>query len=201
MRSYEVLRPGSRTLLGGLGRSDSAVVARRYKLLAAGVVLAIGAALAWPLRRSDPIPSARFDVAPSATAPSYAAPAPDTAPTIQTPAGTFDAQLAAMRRHDEDDPFADIPPAAVAPASDTGPLFSTVSSGSDDAAPPAVPAVARQVHVVHEGDSLDRLAKRYLGDEGRALEIFDLNRDVLDNPHVLRIGAELQIPPATTTAN
>ncbi len=53
------------------------------------------------------------------------------------------------------------------------------------------------MHVVHEGDSLDRLAKRYLGDEARALEIFDLNRDVLANPHVLAIGIELRIPQAT----
>ena len=49
-------------------------------------------------------------------------------------------------------------------------------------------------HVVQNSDTLEKLAKRYLGDEGRALEIFDLNRDLLDNPHLLPIGAELQIP-------
>jgi nucleoid-associated protein YgaU len=51
-----------------------------------------------------------------------------------------------------------------------------------------------RIHVVHQGDSLDRLAKRYLGDEARALEIFDLNREALENPHLLPIGAELRIP-------
>jgi nucleoid-associated protein YgaU len=56
------------------------------------------------------------------------------------------------------------------------------------------PAPTHRIHVVHEGDSLDRLAKRYLGDESRALEIFDLNRELLDNPHVLRLGTELKIP-------
>ena len=49
-------------------------------------------------------------------------------------------------------------------------------------------------HVVQNSDTLEKLAKRYLGDEGRALEIFDLNRDVLDNPHLLPINAELRIP-------
>jgi len=49
-------------------------------------------------------------------------------------------------------------------------------------------------HVVQNNDTLDKLAKRYLGDEGRALEIFDRNRDLLDNPHLLPIGAELSIP-------
>jgi nucleoid-associated protein YgaU len=55
-------------------------------------------------------------------------------------------------------------------------------------------ASAPQHHVVHNGDTLGRLAKRYLGDESRSLEIFDLNRDVLSNPHLLPIGAELRIP-------
>ena len=50
------------------------------------------------------------------------------------------------------------------------------------------------IHVVHNGDTLERLAERYLGDGRRALELFDLNRDVLENPHLLPIGAELRIP-------
>lgn len=49
-------------------------------------------------------------------------------------------------------------------------------------------------HVVQNSDTLEKLAKRYLGDESRALEIFDLNRDILDNPHLLPINAELRIP-------
>jgi nucleoid-associated protein YgaU len=49
-------------------------------------------------------------------------------------------------------------------------------------------------HVVQNSDTLEKLAKRYLGDKRRALEIFDLNRDVLDNPHLLPIDAELRIP-------
>ncbi len=50
------------------------------------------------------------------------------------------------------------------------------------------------VHIVRNGDTLEKLAQRYLGDEGRALELFDLNREQLSNPHLLPIGAELRIP-------
>jgi nucleoid-associated protein YgaU len=53
-----------------------------------------------------------------------------------------------------------------------------------------------RIHVIHDGDTLERLAKRYLNDGSRALELFDLNRDVLDNPNLLEIGVELRIPIA-----
>ncbi|WP_148073598.1 LysM peptidoglycan-binding domain-containing protein [Bythopirellula goksoeyrii] len=50
------------------------------------------------------------------------------------------------------------------------------------------------LHVVCNGDTLERLAERYLDDPGRGLEIFDLNRDQLSNPYLLPIGVELRIP-------
>lgn len=53
------------------------------------------------------------------------------------------------------------------------------------------------LYVVHNGDTLEKLAKRYLGDASRALEIFDINRDQLTNPHLLPIGAELRVPVET----
>ena len=74
-------------------------------------------------------------------------------------------------------------------------MYSTIDADSDaDAESPY------RIHVVHEGDSLERLAERYLADGGRSLELFDLNRDILDNPHLLRIGAELRIPIAPSDA-
>ena len=70
------------------------------------------------------------------------------------------------------------------------PAYSTsqVASADDSAWPEEI------VHIVHNGDTLEKLAERYLGDAGRALELFDLNRDQLANPHLLPIGAELRIP-------
>jgi nucleoid-associated protein YgaU len=49
-------------------------------------------------------------------------------------------------------------------------------------------------HRVVDGDTLDGLAQRYLGSPARAQELFDANRDVLSDPRLLPIGAELKIP-------
>lgn len=49
-------------------------------------------------------------------------------------------------------------------------------------------------HVVTDGDTLASLAGRYLGDAGRAQELFELNRDRLDHPDVLPIGMVLKAP-------
>jgi nucleoid-associated protein YgaU len=49
-------------------------------------------------------------------------------------------------------------------------------------------------HRVVDGDDLRRLARRYLNDANRAIEIFHLNRDVLVQPDLLPLGVELQIP-------
>lgn len=62
---------------------------------------------------------------------------------------------------------------------------------------PSMPATVRSEaiwHVVTDGDSLPKLAERYLRDARRAREIYDLNRDVLTSPDLLPIGAEIRIP-------
>lgn len=67
-----------------------------------------------------------------------------------------------------------------------------------DAAPRAAPPASRsagRTHRVVDGDTLSRLALRYLGDADRFAEIFAANRDVLPEPDVLPIGVELKIPP------
>jgi len=63
------------------------------------------------------------------------------------------------------------------------------ASGDDPAA-----RQSELIYTVRNGDTLEKLAQRYLDDAGRALEIFDLNRDQLTNPYLLPIGAQLQIP-------
>jgi nucleoid-associated protein YgaU len=50
-------------------------------------------------------------------------------------------------------------------------------------------------HRIVDGDTLAALAQRYLGSPARAREIFDANRNVLSDPELLPIGAELKIPP------
>jgi nucleoid-associated protein YgaU len=56
-------------------------------------------------------------------------------------------------------------------------------------------------HVVVDGDSLARLAGRYLDDPRRGEEIFALNQGVLTDPALLPIGAELKLPDRATTGS
>jgi nucleoid-associated protein YgaU len=58
----------------------------------------------------------------------------------------------------------------------------------------ARPADGPQVHKIVDGDTLEALAARYLGSAARAMEIFQVNRDVLADPELLPIGVELKIP-------
>jgi hypothetical protein len=56
-------------------------------------------------------------------------------------------------------------------------------------------------HIVVDGDSLAKLAGRYLDDPHRASEIYELNRDRLNDPELLPIGVELAIPPRSAIAH
>lgn len=51
-----------------------------------------------------------------------------------------------------------------------------------------------RTHIVTDGDSLPKLAQRYLGDAARSAEIYDQNRDELTHPDLLPLGVELKLP-------
>jgi nucleoid-associated protein YgaU len=51
-----------------------------------------------------------------------------------------------------------------------------------------------RTHRIIDGDTLEGLAQRYLGSANRASELLNANRDVLADPNLLPIGAELRIP-------
>lgn len=59
----------------------------------------------------------------------------------------------------------------------------------------AEPDSSERSHEIADGDTLIRLAERYLGSADRSQEIFQFNRDVLSSPDVLPIGKQLRIPP------
>ena len=61
-------------------------------------------------------------------------------------------------------------------------------------APPTAHGAPRR-HAVVDGETLPGLAAKYLGDPSRADELFNRNRDVLDDPRLLPIGAVLKIDP------
>jgi hypothetical protein len=67
--------------------------------------------------------------------------------------------------------------------------------------PGALHSDLAETHVVVDGDTLTRLAVRYLGRADGYQQFFDLNRDVLSSPDLLPIGARLKIPPRGATGH
>ncbi|MDR1727559.1 MAG: LysM peptidoglycan-binding domain-containing protein [Acidobacteriota bacterium] len=50
------------------------------------------------------------------------------------------------------------------------------------------------VYTVAPGDTLSKIAKEFLDDAKRYPEIFNINKDVLSNPDVIKVGQKLKIP-------
>jgi nucleoid-associated protein YgaU len=50
------------------------------------------------------------------------------------------------------------------------------------------------VHTVAAGDTLSKLAKRYLGDASRYMDLFNANKTVLTDPNMIKVGQKLTIP-------
>lgn len=51
-----------------------------------------------------------------------------------------------------------------------------------------------QYHEVQQGDTLWKIAERYYGDGSLYTNIFEANRDVLDDPDKIKVGQKLRIP-------
>jgi nucleoid-associated protein YgaU len=74
--------------------------------------------------------------------------------------------------------------------------FSNVQSGSSTNAPVQREAEAApgSTYTVKKGDTLSAIAKREYGDAGKWQQIYEANRDQLDNPDLIHPGQELRIP-------
>jgi nucleoid-associated protein YgaU len=170
------------------------MIPRKQKLIAAGAVLGLGLAIALLFRRSEP---ARTATLANAETPAAAAvtPAPLAAAALSgqlSPLTPTPAVNAGLTVHHTPASL-ETPTPPIDDGSSGRPVYASVVAPTDsvtDADP------GYRIHVIHDGDTLERLAKRYLNDGSRALELFDLNRDVLDNPNLLEIGVELRIPIA-----
>jgi LysM repeat protein len=55
-------------------------------------------------------------------------------------------------------------------------------------------AVEVRIHEVVAGDTLSALAQKYYGAAGKYMKIFEANRDILDNPDLIKVGQKLKIP-------
>lgn len=51
-----------------------------------------------------------------------------------------------------------------------------------------------ETYVVQPGDSLSKIAKELLGDATRWSEIFELNKDQIEDPNLIHVGQELRLP-------
>jgi len=55
-------------------------------------------------------------------------------------------------------------------------------------------AEKKDTYVVQSGDSLSKIAKQVYGDAGRWPEIFEANKDQIEDPNLIHPGQELRIP-------
>ncbi len=53
---------------------------------------------------------------------------------------------------------------------------------------------ATQWHEVAAGDTLSKIAEKYYGDSSLYRDIFEANRDQLDDPDKIQVGQKLRIP-------
>jgi nucleoid-associated protein YgaU len=68
------------------------------------------------------------------------------------------------------------------------------AGGSSATAASGTAAAAQQSYTVKTGDTLSKIAKETIGDANAYMEIFNANRDQLDDPNKIRPGQVLKIP-------
>lgn len=85
-------------------------------------------------------------------------------------------------------------PAAPATAEVSVPAAPSPVEAVASAPGPGVPA--GNFYVVGKGDTLGRIARNVYGESSRAAEIYNLNRDQLSSPNVLKEGMRLRLPPS-----
>lgn len=61
-------------------------------------------------------------------------------------------------------------------------------------APAPAPEPIERIYEVVAGDTLGAIAQRYYGQAGQYMKIFEANRDILDNPDLIKVGQKLKIP-------
>jgi nucleoid-associated protein YgaU len=78
------------------------------------------------------------------------------------------------------------------------PTFSdlTCDLSIDPSLPAPAEAPATQKYTVEPGDTLSKIARKFYGDAGAYMKIFEANTDQLSDPNSIRVGQELVIPPA-----
>ncbi len=175
---------------------------RRTKLILAAIVLVGGVALAWQYRQhgaegpTDAALAKPFAAAHLAATDSTSNPGPIAPPrnSSAAPPATATTALASQSTVADGAGALDLPHAY--PGTTSGAVPNSDSNGSNPRLGSLSDPDQGPTHKVTDGDTLTELAKRYLGNAGRWSELYDYNRNVLTNPDLLPIGAELRIPVA-----
>jgi nucleoid-associated protein YgaU len=56
------------------------------------------------------------------------------------------------------------------------------------------PVSEERIYEVVAGDTLGAIAQKYYGKASEYMKIFEANRDILDNPDLIKVGQKLKIP-------
>jgi nucleoid-associated protein YgaU len=165
------------------------IMQRRQKIIVAAAVLVVGAALALEFRKGRTSNELLSPAAPGHNDASNFSPngsdANQQAATHQQT--TFDGKIESSPGEQSGGARQ---PVDSARAGDGG------SGGVAGSTPPMVDLNAPdETHKIVDGDTLQKLAQRYLGSADHYVDLYQYNRDVLKNPEVLPIGIDLRIPP------
>jgi nucleoid-associated protein YgaU len=63
-----------------------------------------------------------------------------------------------------------------------------------ETSPSPPPATEERIYEVVAGDTLGAIAQKYYGKASDYMKIFEANRDILDNPDLIKVGQKLKIP-------
>jgi nucleoid-associated protein YgaU len=66
--------------------------------------------------------------------------------------------------------------------------------GSSSGGASTATATASKTYTVKAGDTLSKIAKQHLGDANAYMRIYELNRDQLSNPDLIKPGQVLKLP-------
>lgn len=56
------------------------------------------------------------------------------------------------------------------------------------------PVAEERIYEVVSGDTLGAISQKYYGKASSYMKIFEANRDILDNPDLIKVGQKLRIP-------
>jgi len=190
-----------------LGAERSLPLVQSSRVLAAGAVLLIGLCAAWPFRRPArpelrPPPAAiPLDIVlrrPDATVETRPRAGQSPAAEATPPPVTDQLSVSPVGLQNLVPP-PDLPVSFR--ASSESELLTPAQPPAGDSAAASPPRPQPRPYRLRDGDTLEGLAERFLGDRRRAAEIYEANRGQLARPDLLPVGTTIMIPPRARTSD